>query len=195
MKLVRNLVLSVFVAASLGAHQAMAMTSWDESINGDLSNDFGAPTSIGSLGVGQFDVLGNLASNDKDVFNWTLSGSKLESVTLIQWDTSTASSFYFDGTNALLPPAQNNDVSTGRFILNPTVIGSDLFNIRGISKEGSAFSAATFTGLGQIDYGFRITTSALSVVPLPAGLPLMGAGLALMGFVGWRHKRKAPAAA
>lgn len=30
-----------------------------------------------------------------------------------------------------------------------------------------------------------------SVVPLPAALPLMGAGFAALGFVGWRRKRKA----
>lgn len=29
-----------------------------------------------------------------------------------------------------------------------------------------------------------------SVVPLPAALPLYGAGLAIMGFIGWRKKRK-----
>jgi len=32
---------------------------------------------------------------------------------------------------------------------------------------------------------------ATSVVPLPAALPLYGAGLAVMGFVGWRRRRKA----
>lgn len=30
----------------------------------------------------------------------------------------------------------------------------------------------------------------VSVVPLPAALPLYGAGLAVMGFVGWRRKQK-----
>ncbi len=33
------------------------------------------------------------------------------------------------------------------------------------------------------------TTPPVSAVPLPAGLPLYGAGLALMGFIGWRKKR------
>lgn len=31
---------------------------------------------------------------------------------------------------------------------------------------------------------------ALAVVPLPAALPLYGTGLAIMGFIGWRRKRK-----
>lgn len=33
----------------------------------------------------------------------------------------------------------------------------------------------------------------VSTVPLPAGLPLYGAGLAVMGFIGWRRSRKAAA--
>jgi len=38
---------------------------------------------------------------------------------------------------------------------------------------------------GKIIVGDRI-----SVVPLPAALPLYGAGLAVMGFIGWRRKRR-----
>lgn len=37
----------------------------------------------------------------------------------------------------------------------------------------------------------RITM--VSAVPLPAALPLYSAGLAVMGFIGWRRKRKAAA--
>ncbi len=33
----------------------------------------------------------------------------------------------------------------------------------------------------------------VGVVPLPAALPLYGTGLAIMGFIGWRRKRKAAA--
>lgn len=36
-----------------------------------------------------------------------------------------------------------------------------------------------------------LTFSAVSTVPVPAALPLFGTGLALMGFLGWRRKRKA----
>ncbi|PHQ72228.1 MAG: hypothetical protein COB93_01105 [Sneathiella sp.] len=40
-----------------------------------------------------------------------------------------------------------------------------------------------------------VTVAAISAVPLPAALPLYGAGLAVMGFVGWRKRRKAAAQA
>ena len=36
--------------------------------------------------------------------------------------------------------------------------------------------------------------NSVSAVPLPAALPLYGAGLAIMGFFGWRRKRPAVAA-
>lgn len=38
-------------------------------------------------------------------------------------------------------------------------------------------------------------TAPLSEVPVPAALPLFGTGLAAMGFIGWRRKRKAKASA
>jgi len=38
------------------------------------------------------------------------------------------------------------------------------------------------------------TAQQVSAVPLPAALPLFGTGLAVMGFVGWRRKRKVTAA-
>ncbi|MEH6546057.1 MAG: VPLPA-CTERM sorting domain-containing protein [Sneathiella sp.] len=42
---------------------------------------------------------------------------------------------------------------------------------------------------------FEYANVELSVVPLPAALPLYGAGLAALGFMGWRHRRKAAATA
>jgi len=45
---------------------------------------------------------------------------------------------------------------------------------------------------GFIDYTitFTVESPQLSVVPLPAALPLYGAGMALLGFMGWMRKRK-----
>lgn len=41
---------------------------------------------------------------------------------------------------------------------------------------------------------FYLSGIAVNPVPLPAALPLFGAGLAGLGFVGWRRKRKAATA-
>ena len=42
---------------------------------------------------------------------------------------------------------------------------------------------------------FRVTSVSfeVAVIPLPAALPLYGTGLAVMGFLGWRRKRRAAA--
>jgi len=42
---------------------------------------------------------------------------------------------------------------------------------------------------------FSFAQSSIPSVPLPAALPLFGTGLALMGFIGWRRKRKLAATA
>lgn len=39
--------------------------------------------------------------------------------------------------------------------------------------------------------GFDVDAVRVAAVPLPAALPLIGAGFAALGFVGWRRKRKA----
>ncbi len=44
------------------------------------------------------------------------------------------------------------------------------------------------TGAGFVYNDFSFDT--VSAVPLPAGFPLYGAGLAVMGFLGWRRKQR-----
>lgn len=61
-------------------------------------------------------------------------------------------------------------------------------------KTGNRFAIGAL-GAGDAFKIDSITVSKLSVVPLPAGLPLYGAGLAVLGFIGWRRKRKMAAAA
>ena len=39
-------------------------------------------------------------------------------------------------------------------------------------------------------FNFDAINPPISAVPLPAALPLFGTGLAAMGFIGWRRKRK-----
>lgn len=52
-------------------------------------------------------------------------------------------------------------------------------------------------GIGAIgdNDDFKLASVTVSAVPLPAALPLYGAGIAVMGFVGWRRKQKLAAAA
>ncbi|MBL4907323.1 MAG: hypothetical protein JKX94_07725 [Sneathiella sp.] len=51
-------------------------------------------------------------------------------------------------------------------------------------------------GIGAIGkyHDFKIASITVSAVPLPAALPLYGAGIAVLGFVGWLREKKLAAA-
>jgi len=55
------------------------------------------------------------------------------------------------------------------------------------STGGGVKSPFQYEFIRNISYA---TVSNISVVPLPAALPLYGSGLAILGFIGWRKKRK-----
>ena len=48
----------------------------------------------------------------------------------------------------------------------------------------------TFSHAGGDNIGLLLDDVQISAVPLPAALPLYGAGMALLGFLGWRRKQK-----
>ena len=52
---------------------------------------------------------------------------------------------------------------------------------------GGAFAQSAFGSISSADGDWNL------VIPLPAALPLYGTGLAVMGLIGWRRKRKAAA--
>ena len=70
-------------------------------------------------------------------------------------------------------------------------------------QKGLGFIVASVMATGMFDEvrftsgtnAFEYSNMTVSAVPLPAALPLYGAGLAVMGFVGWRKRRKSAAAA
>ncbi len=82
-----------------------------------------------------------------------------------------------------------------------------LIGINGGALSVFTFSdaiASTFLGINDITFAFGggsannfylNSATAVSAVPIPAALPLFGTGLAAMGFIGWRRKRKSAAAA
>ena len=116
-----------------------------------------------------------------------------------------------------------NGVSQGTQSLAHTMAGfnfnfdlnNDIFlNGHSVSGDGQWWNSMS-SGLGFVDgsAAARLTLNSIalgsftddpqaytanavpSAVPLPAALPLYGAGLAFMGFIGWRRKRKTEATA
>lgn len=76
-----------------------------------------------------------------------------------------------------------------------TVLGSDLIfdgapdgdgAINAIITTSAAFDSFQFI---STDDSFEYANLQVSVVPLPAALPLYGAGMAIIGFIGWRKRK------
>lgn len=61
------------------------------------------------------------------------------------------------------------------------------------SQDGFSVLDGTSNGntSNTVVAAFRLNAPPTSVVPLPAALPLYGSGLAILGFISWRRKRKA----
>lgn len=120
-----------------------------------------------------------------DLFDYRNDGdngrSEKANVELTLSDLSTQN-YTFSSENDLYGN-QNNGEYYGAFgtALDPAyLVYSVLFESSGeTTTTNDEFSVA----------GFRAWP--VTVIPLPAALPLYGTGLALMGFVGWRKRRKA----
>jgi hypothetical protein len=144
---------------------------------------------------------------------WSLFNIEGESALTSDYVTYSSLIDMMNDTNRVSTTSPN---STG-FGKNVVGSGSDgtnywsLFNIEGESALTSDYvtysslidmmndtnrvstTSPNSTGFGKNVVGSGAIT--VSVVPLPAALPLYGAGLAFMGFIGWRRSRKAAATA
>lgn len=113
---------------------------------------------------------------------------KLESVSFNYNSSHDQFAFFFDNNGDGKLYNNQGDLINSSLNANPT----DTYAFLGaLLKTGDLF------GIGAIasNDDFKIASITVSAVPLPAGLPLYGAGLAVLGFVGWRKKQKAAAKA
>jgi len=91
--------------------------------------------------------------------------------------------FYYEGSwvDALYgDDAQFSGLDKGIGFIVASIVASGVFDEVRFLSDSNAFEYANMT---------------VSAVPLPAALPLYGAGLAAFGFIGWRKRRKAAALA
>ncbi len=96
--------------------------------------------------------------------------------------------------------AGGNNVEAFEFLLGS--VSAPFGGLYDIITAGNAnffgiYILAMQPGQGELDISLNLSSSIdgsfdvdISAVPLPAALPLYGAGMAIIGFIGWRRKQK-----
>src|SRR5262245_52068115 len=108
------------------------------------------------------------------------------------------SSFSFGGGNGnfvsaldALSPVIAQDANTGTTLFEVDLTGTALGNVAFQNVIFTAFNLLPNAGSAPSEFvSFTYGTSAITT-PLPAALPLFATGLAALGLLGWRRKRKA----
>ncbi len=111
---------------------------------------------------------------------WTFSGTILGVMSDINGNLEAASSGFLG--------------AAGTTYDNGNASQSAPFNNRGLEGGGDGYSIAgniLTLSMHVTEPGDWIRVVTVSAVPLPAALPLYGAGVAVLGFFGWRRKKKA----
>ncbi len=203
----------VYVGLTFSASAAVLHV---ESLNGDLGGSL-SPTDFGTLGPGSYSVVGQASIYSKfkdlsysglketDYFHFSLAkDTRLESfmfqelnvtdgmsldTTIRYWGEPTNTSYYWDGLYVQNYEGQNlltnnlPDIFIGEGMINDIYIG--------LETVLTELHTGTYEGTAYYSLSFDIGSPQISAVPLPAAAPLYGAGLAVLGFLGWRKRRKA----
>lgn len=195
MQLLKNLSIAAFMSAACSAQAAVV---WDETAQGDLSNNGLAPSAL-VFAAGSNQVLGDTGNNgqvvDRDYFHFTVpAGMRLTAITVLgNTNVSGGSSFFglqVGDQLTVAPSGAGADAMLGYTHYGNDFIGLDLLPLLAVAYP-LGLPSATYsiwvqeTG-GPATYGFDFVVAE---VPLPGAGTLLGAGL--VSLAGLRRRRNA----
>lgn len=165
-----------------------AVVLWDESISGDLADDYTTPTLLNAV-IGDNRVAGSLRGSDLDLDLFTLTisvGHELSAIRLINYTTGSATNVGFmgmqPGSNLSSPPSNSfsdpigyvlyGNWAVGQDIL-PTIVGGKPFNGANPLPAGQYAIWLNETGASSIyQWSFEITP-----IPEPGAAVILIGGL------------------
>lgn len=193
MKMGRLWAWAAFVTAASLSGVVNAATIWDESVDGNLSTDPGAPTSV-TFSAGSNTITGTVGGpgNIGDYITFTLGSDQgLTGLVLLEFDSTFGNDRIFHGLNlgptSFIPSPATQDNFLGGNHVNAFEVGTDLLPGLAVPLVGSGFEVPL--GAGTYSYLIQQTDSDptnysldFQVVPVPAALWLFGSALGLLGW-------------
>jgi len=166
---------------------------------GTVMNNSAAPVSITGIiftlglpepGIGTWDIRPVTGGTYSDL----LGGGFAQTINFNGLSIGSGSSFAwsnldFDIITSVDPLAfGSGPVCTSSGCEVETALDNALFTL--IFSNGDQLSSGFSNGNIFLTHHLEFESPRPAVIPLPAALPLYGTGLAIMGFIGWRRKRK-----
>lgn len=198
MKIMRNLFMAALGAAVLFAVPAQAATFTYNSDDPAVLSNLSADSTTGTVDEG---VSGSAISRRSP---WQGTSNPGASYTAVLRESSATYDFTtaMDGISFLWGSVDTYNTINfySGTVLVDTLTGTDVIN--GGASDGDGWInisilAASFDSMVFVstENAFEYSNLVVTAVPLPAALPLYGAGIAVLGFIGWRKRSKAAAAA